>query len=85
MEKFYKVNVTLYGSSPDVIYTSRRFYTYSIFKFRSDAEARGLKPATYSPEPLDDPEIIECVKIRERSYPEQWSRENLQNYDNDPE
>ena len=81
MEKFYKVKITLYGSPPDVIYTSSRFYAYSIYMYRNDAEVRGLKPASYSPEPLNDPEIIECIKIKEKSYPKQWARENLENYD----
>lgn len=81
MDRFYKVTVQLYGSPSTVIYTSGRFYSYNIDKFRNEAEAKGLKPASYTPEPLKDPEIMECIKIKEQDYPADFITENLKDYD----
>jgi hypothetical protein len=79
MDRYYKVTVQIYGGPVEIIYTSRRFYSYSIYKFRNEAAYRGIKPASFNPEPLHDLEIIECLKIKERDYPLEWAIENLKN------
>jgi hypothetical protein len=81
MDRFYKVAVQIYGGPVEIIYTSSRYYSYSIYKFRNEAEIRGIKPASYTPELLHDPEIIECLKIKELNYPLEWAIENLKNID----
>ena len=80
MDRFYKVTVQLYGSSSIIIYSSGRFYSYVVSKFRAEVEAKGLRPASFSPEPVSDLEIIECIKIKEKGYPVEFSNENLNEY-----
>jgi hypothetical protein len=46
-----------------------------------ELESKGLKAGSFSPKPLTDLDIIECVKIKEMSYSEEFAKENLKSYD----
>lgn len=81
MCNFYKVTVRFYGSSDEVIFISSAFYGYSIDKYRINCESRGLKTASYTPEPIYDPELIEAIKINERDYPPQLKQSSMESCD----
>ena len=78
---FYKITVQVYGRPLEVIYASSKFYAYRIDLFMKELESRGLKAGSFSPEILTDPDIIECIKFREKDFPISKAKENLTNYD----
>lgn len=78
---FYKITVQVYGRPLEVIYASSKFYAYRVDLFMMELESRGLKAGSFSPEILTDPDIIECIKFREKDFPISKAKENLTNYD----
>ena len=78
---FYKITVQVYFRPLEVIYASSKFYAYRIDLFMKELESKGLMAGSFSPEILTDRDIIECVKIKEMSYSEEFAKENLKSYD----
>jgi hypothetical protein len=80
---FYKITVQVYGRPLEVIYASSKFYAYRVDLFIKELESKGLKAASFSPELLTDPDIIECMKIKEAAFSEEFAKGNLKSYDSE--
>ena len=78
---FYKITVQVYDRPLEVIYASSKFYAHRIDLFMKELGSKGLKAGSFSPKPLTDLDIIECVKIKEMGYSEEFAKENLKSYD----
>ena len=85
MSDYLKVTITLVifisGSKPlistEILFTSRRFYSYNLRNFTAIKESKGFKAVSFLPEPLTDSDIIECVNLKERNIPEEFAYEGL--------
>jgi len=81
MNVFLKVTVTFSDRKTEVLYTSKRFYHYTLETSNNKWKEGGRVPIMFDVQEITDEVIIECIKNKELEYPIDKARENLPNYD----
>jgi len=81
MSEYIKVIVSFLNGTEEILYCSKRFYSYVLEIKGREWEAKKLIPIKFDAADQNDEVICECIKIRERDFPISKAKENLPNFD----